>query len=140
MVNADSLPDAAPIVLTPSTCSVPAGPLPTVPQHDPLAGTASWTTGRGITLQPPSPSALLAAMALLDEASVQSSSSPASSAAAPLAPPPPPLLPTGAAWPVLPIVTPDGLQAHAVQPSLAGTVDSRDPRRLTMNKRRTGEE
>ncbi|PSC76729.1 E3 ubiquitin-ligase DZIP3 isoform X2 [Micractinium conductrix] len=71
----------------------------------------------------------MAALALFDEPS-------GSSAAA--GPPPP--LPTGAAWPTLSIVTPEGLQQHAVQPGLEGGVDSRDPSRLTMSKRRACEE
>lgn len=114
------------------TCSVSAGLLPTVPKHDVLAGTGLLKSGRGVPLPPPSPSALLAAMALFDDATPDdttsapsTTSAPASSDPAPPQQPQPQLLPTGAGWPVMPIMTPDGLQAHAVQPSLVGAVDSR---------------
>ena len=93
-----------------------AGPLPTVPEQDPLAGTNALTSGRGCVLAPPSVDSLMAALKLFDDGG-DAAQAPAAAAAA--------VLPTGSAWPVLAIVTPEGLQTHAVEPSMAAAADSR---------------
>lgn len=79
------------------------------PAADLLAN--SLRSGSGKLLRLPDPAALLAALCLFGDAA------PAAAAA--------PSLPTGSAWPLLRIVTADGLQTHSVQPSMAAGVDSR---------------
>ncbi|CAL8465095.1 g4630 [Coccomyxa elongata] len=50
-------------------------------------------------------------------------------------------LPTGADWPVLPLVTPEGLLVHFVEKSAVLAVQSRDPSHLSGQKHsRCGEE
>ena len=107
----------------------PADDVPSLPQvpsaedllvgaADPLAGTNTLTSGRGQPLEAASPEALLAALELFDDEGE-------ADAAATAAPTVAEMLPVGAAWPVLAIVTPEGLLAHAVQPELGTTTDSR---------------
>ena len=93
--------------------------LPTVPEQDPLAGTNALTSGRGCVLAPPSVDSLMAAMRLFDDDAAAPQALAATAAA---------ILPTGSAWPVLAIVTPEGLQTHAVEPSMAAGTDSRGAR------------
>jgi hypothetical protein len=90
------------------------GPLPTVPEQDPLAGTNAFTSGRGYVLAPPSVDSLMAALKLFDDGGA-AAQAPAAAA----------ILPTGSTWPVLAIVTPEGLQTHAVEPSMGAAADSR---------------
>ena len=65
--------------------------LPSVPVHDPFAGTKSLKSGRGKKLKPPSAEALARAKKLLQLADS--------------APPAELELPTGAGWPALPVVS-----------------------------------
>ena len=94
--------------------------LPPIPEHDPVAGVASILTGAGQRLAPPSTDALLAALRLFDVPP------PAPSAGATAAAAAPPPLPTGAAWQLVALATPNGIQTHAVQPGTA--VPARDIR------------
>jgi hypothetical protein len=80
---------------------------------DPLAGVNSLITGRGRTLAAPSTDALLAAVSLLGNGSPEASDALQSS------------LPVGSAWPVLRIVTPEGLQTHSVEPTAVDVAGSR---------------
>ena len=79
------------------------------------AGTASLRSGHGHLLPPAKPEALLAALRLFEEADAEAAA----------AGPTPALLPTEVSWPCLPIVTPQGLVPHFVQPERRGTADYR---------------
>lgn len=97
-----------------SSAAAPPARLGPAPQHDdPLEGVGSLRSGRGQALAPVSAERLMAALSLFGGDT---------SAAAPAAPVD---LPTGAAWDVVAVVTPDGLQPHAVAPGHVVTADVR---------------
>ena len=90
----------------PAAASQAAALPPPPPPSDPLAGVNQLTSGRGRAVASPAAAQLLAALSLFGD-------QPGSSSAAPPPPPQQQLLPTGAAWELVTIVTADGLQNHA---------------------------
>lgn len=91
----------------------PALPLPPPHAGDPLAGVGALKSGRGLQLHSPAAAQLLAALRLFDDAPGGSNTAaagpgPASGSAAAA-----PELPTGASWPLVSLVTANGLQTHA---------------------------
>ncbi len=100
-------PDQAPAQAT-------AAPLPPPPPAgDPLAGVGALKSGRGEQLRSPAAAQLLAALSLFDDVPGGSDTAaagpgPASGSAAAAAE-----LPTGAGWPLVSLVTANGLQTHA---------------------------
>lgn len=79
---------------------------------DPLAGVGALKSGRGTQLRSPAATQLLAALSLFDDqpgstgATAPGASGSSSTAAAEP-------LPTGAFWPLVSLVTANGLQTHA---------------------------
>lgn len=96
----------------------PAAALPQPPLSCQPAGVFSTASGR--SLGQPSAEQLAAALGLF---ALGSPVAPAAAAAgalpAPPAPTAPALLPVGADWPLVTLITPDGLQTHAVPPTAA---------------------